>query len=121
VLDAVKVRFAQFLRSVARSEDGRRFASAYVVAAFESPESRIVIDTKTQPAEGGWFAVHVDDEWAPVAEVTFSAEPETYDLLLRGDLGMMFAVTSRRISVEGKLPRAMRLIPAFEMSLPFRR
>ena len=112
-------RFAEFFRFVATTEAGKRFASAYVVAAFESPGSRIVIDTKTQPPDGGWFTVHVDDETAPPVEVTFTAPPDVYDRLLRGDLNIMLAVTSRKIAVEGKLPRAMRLIPAFAGSLPF--
>ena len=116
----MKDRFAQFFRSVATTEAGKRFASAYVVAAFESQGTRIVIDTKTQSPDGGWFTVHVDDERAPAVEVTFSAPAEIYDRLLRGDLNIMLAVTSRKIAVEGKLPRAMRLIPAFQGSLPFR-
>lgn len=116
----MKERFAQFFRSVATTEAGKRFASAYVVAAFESQGSRIVIDTKTQSAEGGWFTVHVDDDVAPAAEVTFSAPAEIYERLLRGELNIMLAVTSRKIAVAGNAPRAMRLIPAFQGSLPFR-
>lgn len=111
-------RFVAFLQTVSASEAGEQFAAADVVAAFEARDigSRIVIDTKNRPAGGGWFAIFVGDG-APPAEVTFSAPAETFDRVLRGDLGIMLAITSRKIVAEGKIPRAMRLVPAFERSL----
>lgn len=117
-------RFADFLKAVSCSDAGEHFANAYVVAAFESKDigSRIVIDTKTRPGDGRWFSVHIDDEFAPDAEVTFSAPAETFDRVLRGDLGIMLAIASRKIVTEGRaVPRAMRLVPAFERSLPLYR
>jgi hypothetical protein len=113
-------RFFNFLTSVASSDEGEHFANAYIVAAFEARDigSRIVIDTKTRPGDGRWFSVHVDEENAPAAEVTFSGPAETFDKILRGDLGIMMAIASRKIVAEGKIPRAMRLVPAFERSLP---
>jgi hypothetical protein len=113
-------RFVSFLQAVSASDDGEQFANAYVVAAFEARDigSRIVIDTKTRPTDGTWFSVHVGDETAPAAEVTFSAPAETFDRVLRGDLGIMLAIASRKIVTEGKVPRAMRLVPAFQRSLP---
>jgi hypothetical protein len=116
-------RFAEFLVSVSTSDAGEHFANAYIVAAFEAHDigSRIVIDTKTRPVSGAWFSVHIDDDAAPDAEVTFSAPAETFDRVLRGDLGIMLAIASRKITTEGKVPRAMRLVPAFERSLPFYR
>jgi hypothetical protein len=116
-------RFASFLKAVSASDAGEHFAAAYVVAAFESRDigSRIVIDTKTRASDGAWFTVHIDDEWAPEAEVTFSAPAETFDRVLRGDLGIMLAIASRKIQTVGKVPRAMRLVPAFERSLPLYR
>ncbi len=116
-------RFAEFLRFVSASDAGEHFASADVVAAFEVRDlgARIVIDTKSRPHDGSWFAVHVDDAFAPAAEVTFSASAETFDRVLCGDLGILMAITSRKILAEGKVPRAMRLVPAFERSLPFYR
>lgn len=116
-------RFADFLRYVSTCAAGEHFANAYIVAAFEARDigSRIVIDTKTRPAGGGWFSIHIDDDAAPAAEVTFSAPAETFDRVLRGDLGIMLAIASRKIATEGKVPRAMRLVPAFERSLPLYR
>lgn len=116
-------RFARFLRAVSTSDAGEHFANAYVVAAFESNDigSRIIIDTKNRPSDGAWFSVHIDDEWAPAPEVTFSAPAETFDRILRGDLGIMLAIASKKIVAEGKVPRAMRLVPAFERSLPLYR
>ena len=111
-------RFFAFLRAVAASEAGEYFANADVVAAFEARDigSRIVIDTKCRPKGGGWFAIHVGDA-APPPDVTFYAPAETFDRVLRGDLGIMLAIASRKIVAEGKIPRAMRLVPAFERSL----
>jgi putative sterol carrier protein len=120
-------RFAEFLRAVSTSEHGESFATAYIVAAFETHDSdtRIVIDTKSKTHDGAWFSVHVDDADAPLAEVTFSARSETFDRILRGDLGIMMAISSRKIIAEGtsrgSVPRAMRLVPAFERSLPLYR
>jgi len=116
-------RFADFLRAVARTDAGKTFARADIVAAFEAQDigSRIVIDTKTRPTDGTWFSVHVDGDDAPDAEVTFSASSETFDRVLRGELGIMFALASRRIATEGKVPRAMRLVPAFQTCLPYYR
>lgn len=112
-------RFVAFLRAVSSSDDGERFASANVVAAFEAQDigSRIVIDTTSRPNDGAWFSIHIG-EAAPPAEVTFSAPAETFDRVLRGDLSIMLAIASRKIATEGKIPRAMRLVPAFERSLP---
>ncbi|MBV8654713.1 MAG: SCP2 sterol-binding domain-containing protein [Candidatus Eremiobacteraeota bacterium] len=112
-------RFVAFLRAVSSSDDGRDFASANVVAAFEAHDigSRIVIDTTGRPGDGSWFSIHVG-EAAPPAEVTFSALAETFDRVLRGELGIMLAITSRKILTEGKVARAMRLVPAFARSLP---
>ena len=117
-------RLASFLKAVSNSDAGEHFANAYVVAAFESRDigSRIIIDTKTRPSDGTWFSVHIDDEWAPDPEVTFSAPAETFDRVLRGDLTIMMAIASRKIVAEGRaVPRAMRLVPAFERSLPLYR
>lgn len=116
-------RFAEFLKAVSTSDEGEYFANAYVVAAFESHDigSRIIIDTKNRPSDGAWFSVHVDDDFAPEVEVTFRAPAETFDRVLRGDLGIMLAIASRKIVAEGKVPRAMRLVPAFERSLPLYR
>ena len=116
-------RFVTFLRMVSASDAGEQFASADVVAAFEARDigSRIVIDTKNRPGDGAWFSVHVDEETAPPVEVTFSARAEIFDRVLRGDLGIMLAIASRKILAEGKVPRAMRLVPAFERSLPLYR
>ena len=116
-------RFADFLRTVAASDVGESFANAYIVAAFETNDdgSRIVIDTKSKTREGAWFSVHYNDEHAPEAEVTFTGRSETFDRVLRGDLGIMMAITTRKIVAEGtsrgSVPRAMRLVPAFERSL----
>jgi hypothetical protein len=112
-------RFAEFLMDVSTSDAGEHFANAYIVAAFEARDigTRIVIDTKNRPSNGAWFSVHIDDERAPAAEVTFSAQAETFDRVLRGDLGIMLAIASKKIVTEGKVPRAMRLVPAFERSL----
>jgi hypothetical protein len=112
-------RFVAFLRAVSGSDDGEHFANAGVVAAFEAHDigSRIVIDTKNRPSDGAWFSIHLD-EAGPPAEVTFSAPAETFDRVLRGDLGIMLALATRKIVAEGKVPRAMRLVPAFERSLP---
>jgi hypothetical protein len=111
-------RFVAFLRAVSDSAQGEHFAAADVVAAFEARDigSRIVIDTKNRPSNGAWFDIFVDDT-APPAEVTFSAPAETFDRVLRGDLGIMLAIASRKIVAEGKVPRAMRLVPAFERCL----
>jgi hypothetical protein len=111
-------RFVEFLKAVSTSDDGEHFANAAVVAAFEARDigSRIVIDTRTRPSGNEWFAIHVGDG-APPAEVTFSAPAETFDRVLRGELGIMLAIASRKIVAEGKIPRAMRLVPAFERSL----
>ena len=111
-------RFVEFLEAVCASEAGEYFAAADVVAAFEARDigSRIVIDTKNRPSNGGWFTIHVGDA-APPAEVTFSAPAETFDQVLRGDLNIMLAIASRKIVAEGKIPRAMRLVPAFQRSL----
>jgi putative sterol carrier protein len=120
-------RFAEFLRAVSTSDAGESFASAYIVAAFETHDNdvRIVIDTKSKTDEGAWFSVHVNDADAPPAEVTFSGRSETFDRVLRGDLGIMMAITTRKIVAEGtsrgSVPRAMRLVPAFERSLPLYR
>jgi putative sterol carrier protein len=120
-------RFADFLRAVATSDAGESFASAYIVAAFETHDGtlRIVIDTKSKTVDGAWFSVHVNDADAPDAEVTFSGGSETFDRVLRGDLGIMMALTTRKITAEGtsrgSVPRAMRLVPAFERSLPLYR
>jgi putative sterol carrier protein len=120
-------RFAAFLRAVSTSDAGESFADAYIVAAFETHDNaaRIVIDTKSKTRDGAWFSVHVDDEDAPAAEVTFLARSETFDRVLRGDLGIMMAITTRKIVAEGtsrgSVPRAMRLVPAFEKSLPLYR
>lgn len=117
-------RFADFLIAVAKSEEGESFAAAGIVAAFvaEDVGSRIVLDTKSRPNDGAWFNVHVDDDAAPAAEVTFTAPAATFDRILRGDLGIMLAIASRKIVTEGTtrgaVPRAMRLVPAFEKSLP---
>ena len=115
-------RFVEFLRAVAASDAGEHFANADVVAAFEANDigSRIVIDTKTRTVDGRWFCIHVDES-APPVEVTFSAPAETFDRVLRGDLGIMLAITSRKIVTEGKVPRAMRLVPAFQRCLPMYR
>jgi putative sterol carrier protein len=118
-------RFAEFLRAVSTSDAGESFASANIVAAFETHDhpSRIVIDTKSKTSDGAWFSVHYNDEDAPLAEVTFSGRSEIFDRVLRGDMGIMMAITSRKIVAEGTsrgaVPRAMRLVPAFERSLPF--
>jgi hypothetical protein len=111
-------RFVAFLRAVSASEDGEHFANANVVAAFEARDigSRIVIDTTARASDGAWFSIHLDDA-APPAEVTFSAPAETFDQVLRGEIGIMLAITSRKIITEGKVPRAMRLVPAFQRSL----
>jgi hypothetical protein len=111
-------RFVEFLRAVSSSDAGEHFANADVVAAFEAHDigSRIVIDTKSRGSDGAWFTIHIDDD-APSAEVTFSAPAETFDRVLRGDLGIMLAIASRKIVAEGKVPRAMRLVPAFQRSL----
>ena len=111
-------RFVAFLRTVSGSEQGEHFAAADVVAAFEARDigSRIVIDTKNRSSSGAWFEIFIGDA-APPAEVTFSAPAETFDRVLRGDLGIMLAIASRKIVAEGKIPRAMRLVPAFESSL----
>lgn len=120
-------RFADFLRAVASSDEGESFASAYIVAAFETHDgaARIVIDTKSKTVDGAWFSVHLNDAEAPPAEVTFSGRSEIFDRVLRGDLGIMMALTSRKITAEGtsrgSVPRAMRLVPAFERSLPLYR
>ena len=117
-------RLADFLRAVARTEAGQSFARADIVAAFEARDtgSRIVIDTRNRPNDGTWFSVHVGtiDE-VPPAEVTFTANSETYDKVLRGEVGIMYAIASRHIAAEGKVPRAMRLVPAFESCLPLSR
>lgn len=112
-------RFVAFLRAVSETEAGEHFANANVVAAFEANDigSRIVIDTTTRPEDGAWFTIHVDDG-APPAEVTFSAPAETFDRVLRGDLEIMLAIASRKIVARGNIPRAMRLVPAFQRSLP---
>jgi hypothetical protein len=111
-------RFVEFLKAVSASEAGEHFANADVVAAFEAHDigSRIVIDTKQRGTDGAWFTIHLGEN-APPAEVTFSAPAETFDRVLRGDLGIMLAITSRKIVAEGKVPRAMRLVPAFARSL----
>jgi SCP-2 sterol transfer family protein len=111
-------RFVEFLEAVSTSDAGEHFANADVVAAFEAHDigSRIVIDTKNRSSSGAWFTIHIGDA-APPVEVTFSAPAETFDRVLRGDLGIMLAITSRKIVAEGKVPRAMRLVPAFERSL----
>jgi putative sterol carrier protein len=120
-------RFADFLRAVAASDEGESFAIAYIVAAFETHDggARIVIDTKSKTVDGAWFSVHLNDADAPPAEVTFSGRSETFDRVLRGDLGIMMALTTRKITAEGTsrgaVPRAMRLVPAFERSLPLYR
>jgi hypothetical protein len=110
-------RFVAFLQAVSASEAGEHFAAADVVAAFEAHDigSRIVIDTRNRP-DGAWFSVHIDDS-APPAEVTFSGDAEVFDRVLRGELGIMLAIASRKIVAEGKVPKAMRLVPAFERSL----
>lgn len=112
-------RFVAFLQAVSDSEAGEHFAAADVIAAFEARDigSRIVIDTRSRPSNGAWFDIFIGDA-APPAEVTFSAPAETFDRVLRGDLGIMLAIASRKIVAEGKVPRAMRLVPAFERSLP---
>jgi len=118
---------AEFLRAVSTSEAGKSFAGVHIVAAFEAGDDspRIVIDTKGERANGAWFNVHVDDEHAPAAEVTFSARSEVFERILSGDLGIMLAITTRKIVAEGtsrgSVPRAMRLVPAFERSLAFYR
>jgi putative sterol carrier protein len=120
-------RFAAFLRAVSTSEAGESFATAYIVAAFQTHDtsSRIVIDTKSKTSDGAWFSVHYNDEHAPEAEVTFTGRADVFDRVLRGDLGIMMALTSRKIVAEGtsrgSVPRAMRLVPAFERSLPLYR
>jgi len=113
-------RFVTFLRAVSASGDGEYFANADVVAAFEAHDigSRIVIDTRKRAHDGAWFTIHTDESTAPPAEVTFTARAEIFDSVLRGDLGIMLAIASRKIVAVGKIPRAMRLVPAFERSLP---
>jgi len=114
-------RFVAFLEAVSASDEGEHFAAADVIAAFEAHDigSRIVIDTRNRP-EGAWFSIHLDRD-GPAAEVTFSGRAEVFDRVLRGDLGIMLAIASRKIVAEGKVPRAMRLVPAFERSLPLYR
>src|SRR5436305_802490 len=117
-------RFFEFLKAVSVSAEGQHFANAYIVAAFDSHDigSRIVIDTKSRSSDGAWFTVHTgtDGDMPPV-EVTFSSTEAIYDKVLRGELGIMYAIASRRIAAEGKVPRAMRLVPAFESCLPLSR
>ena len=112
-------RFVAFLRAVSASEDGEHFANANVIAAFEAKDigSRIVIDTTSRSKDGAWFTIYLDDA-APPAEVTFAAPAETFDRVLLGDLDIMLAIASRKIVAEGKVARAMRLVPAFRRSLP---
>jgi putative sterol carrier protein len=120
-------RLEAFLRAVSTSDAGKSFAGLHIIAAFETGDGspRIVIDTKSKAGDGVWFNVHVNDEHAPPAEVTFSGQSEVFDRILRGDLGIMLAISTRKIVAEGtsrgSVPRAMRLVPAFERSLAFYR
>jgi|SRR5579862_1725348 len=121
-MSVTQERFALFLRAVSKTEYGRNFASADIVASFETSdrEARVVIDTRHRPEDGSWFAVHVGDQ-TPQPEVVFSASSETYDRVLRGEMGIMLAITSRKIVADGNVARAMRLVPAFAQCLPMYR
>ena len=116
------------LRAVSTSDAGESFASAYIMAAFETHDNdvRIVIDTKSKTDRRAWFSVHVNDADAPPAEVTFSGTlGDLRSRPARRSLGIMMAITTRKIVAEGtsrgSVPRAMRLVPAFERSLPLYR
>ena len=119
--------FSDFLRSLAASKAGESLAETHVVAAFEihGNSSRIVIDTKCEALDRAWFSVYANDAQAPLAEVNILARSETFERVLRGEVGIMMAILARKIVVtgasRGAVPRAMRLVSAFEISLPLYR
>jgi hypothetical protein len=112
-------RFARFFRAVAADDVGRSFADAGIAVAFEAPEigSRIVLDASAPASGAPWFTVREGDEPGPEPDVTFRGSAESFDRVLRGKLGVVMALASRKIVATGSVARAMRLVPAFEQCL----
>jgi len=104
-----------FFRQESALDDHLLGGSGLVMAwVLHDPDLRIVLDARAKPEPGHAYDFYIDDPAAPIPQVEFLIDGDSFDKLHRGEAQALAMLMNGKIKGKGNIPAALRLLPSLK-------
>lgn len=103
-------------RAKADSNIGPKIAKSGIVIQFRysEPEAVTTINAKAKPTQPGAFVDVIHGPTKLTPDVVMTMKADTSHAFWHGKVNLLGAITKKEITVQGPLPKVLKLLPAVE-------